>query len=87
MDRASILIVDDDPFICNLLEDLFGGEGWAARSALTGEKALELFDQDIPDLTILDIGCRELRLQVCREIIACFFKPDNNAQRPRRRAR
>ena len=69
MEQGSILIVDDDPSITELLKDTFELEGWGTRSALTGEKALELFDQNLPDLVVLDIGLPGMDgFQVCREI-------------------
>lgn len=76
MENTSILIVDDDPYIINLLGDLFESEGWDTRSALTGEKALELFDKSVPDLTVLDIGLPGVDgYQVCREITARSISP------------
>jgi DNA-binding response OmpR family regulator len=76
MYQSSILIVDDDPSITELLKDTFELEGWGTRSALTGEKALELFDRDLPDLVVLDIGLPGMDgFQVCREITSRSVVP------------
>jgi DNA-binding response OmpR family regulator len=69
VDHSTILIVDDDPAINELLKDTFEAEGWESNSALTGEKALELFDKHLPDLVVLDIGLPgKDGFQVCREM-------------------
>ena len=51
---ATILIVDDDAEIRELLELLLSGEGYAVRQAESGEAALAMLDSGI-DLVILDV--------------------------------
>ena len=51
---ATILIVDDDAEIRELLELLLSGEGYAVRQAENGEAALAMLDAGI-DLVILDV--------------------------------
>ena len=38
-----ILVVDDDAASCELLREIFAGEGWEAESAQTPEAAIGLF--------------------------------------------
>lgn len=50
-----ILLVDDDKSIQFLYQEELQEEGYRVVSALNGEKALELFDSEKPDLVVLDI--------------------------------
>lgn len=64
-----VLIVDDDNNICNLLRLYLEKEGFETATAPDGEKALELFESEKPDLILLDIMLPKLDgWQVCREI-------------------
>ncbi|MCL4542098.1 MAG: response regulator transcription factor [Chloroflexi bacterium] len=49
-----ILIVDDDPHLCRLLETVFNRAGYDAITALNGNVALATFKQGVPDLAIVD---------------------------------
>lgn len=51
----SILVVDDQPANCELLEALLTVKGYDVDIAYSGEQALELVDQRLPDLILLDI--------------------------------
>lgn len=50
-----ILIVDDDPQICAVLEEFLAVKGYEARSVADGESALHAVSQEIPDVVLLDI--------------------------------
>ncbi len=50
-----IMIVDDDPVTCELLCEVFAGEGFAARFAQSGEAALDLLAGAPPDVLVSDI--------------------------------
>ncbi len=64
-----VLIVDDDSNICNLLRLYLEKEGFETATAEDGEKALELFESEKPDLILLDIMLPKLDgWQICREI-------------------
>ncbi|MBQ4569139.1 MAG: response regulator transcription factor [Ruminococcus sp.] len=64
-----VLIVDDDSNICNLLRLYLEKEGFETATAEDGEKALELFESEKPDLVLLDIMLPKLDgWQICREI-------------------
>ena len=52
---ATILVVDDELLICDLLRMVLGGHGHEVIVASTGEAALELFAARKPRLTIIDI--------------------------------
>jgi len=68
---ASILIVDDDPHIRQLLAFALGKAGFATREAEDGEAALAAIAQARPDLVVLDINLPRLNgLEVCRRVRA-----------------
>jgi len=52
---ATILIIDDDPQVCDLLEQVLRKEGHQVHSALNGEEGICLYRQHLPELIILDI--------------------------------
>ncbi len=51
----TILIVDDQPGIRILLEEVFSKEGFETLSAGTGRDALEIFGARKPELVLLDM--------------------------------
>jgi CheY-like chemotaxis protein len=55
LDAPSILIVDDDPDICQLLLTLFRGRGYQPRVAYSGPEALAQIKNLKPDLLVLDL--------------------------------
>ncbi|MEW8026499.1 MAG: response regulator [Candidatus Thiodiazotropha sp.] len=52
---ASLLVVDDEPEICEILLEYFGQQGFIVLSACSAEQARPLFNKKVPDLVILDI--------------------------------
>ena len=69
MSAGKILVVDDDQNICELLRLYIEKEGFEVRIANDGRKALEIFEEQNPDLIMLDSMLPELDgWQVCREI-------------------
>jgi len=69
--QRSILIVDDDPHIRQLLAFALAKAGLATREAEDGEAALAAVAQQKPDLVVLDINMPRLDgLEVCRRIRA-----------------
>ena len=69
MANPKILIVDDDPNICELLMLYIEKEGYTTVIAHDGEEAVELFSKEQPSLVLLDIMLPKLDgWQVCREI-------------------
>jgi CheY-like chemotaxis protein len=55
LDGARVLIVEDDPALCGLLERLLVAEGCAVRTASEGPEALRLVHEDPPHLIVLDL--------------------------------
>lgn len=52
---ATVLIVDDERHIVDLLDDLFRDEGYRVRRAYDGLAALAALDREMPDLVIADV--------------------------------
>ncbi|MBQ2898791.1 MAG: response regulator transcription factor [Oscillospiraceae bacterium] len=69
MTNAKILIADDDRNICELLRMYLEKEGYAVVLAGNGEEALQKFDEENPDILLLDVMMPRLDgWQVCREL-------------------
>ncbi len=67
----TILVVDDDPHIRQLLVFALGKAGFETREAEDGEAALALIASGRPDLVVLDINLpRMTGLDVCRRVRA-----------------
>jgi DNA-binding response OmpR family regulator len=60
MSHETILVVDDEPAIIQVVRDRLTREGFIVRSARTGEQALALVSEDAPDLIILDLMLPDL---------------------------
>ncbi|KUG29266.1 nitrogen assimilation regulatory protein [hydrocarbon metagenome] len=52
---AQILIVDDDHQLRQSFERLLAAEGYAVRTASTGEAGVEMVRDDLPDLVVMDV--------------------------------
>lgn len=55
MSKATILVIEDDPDIQELVSFSLGREGYAVAQATTGERGLELAQAAVPDLVLLDV--------------------------------
>jgi two-component system phosphate regulon response regulator PhoB len=55
MNKAVILIIEDDPGIKEMLSLAFSGEGWRLLEAGTGEEGIALLEKHGADCIILDI--------------------------------
>lgn len=53
--RKTILVVDDDPTIRDVLERYLQREGFAVLTAADGQTALQKADSEKPDLVVLDL--------------------------------
>lgn len=51
----TIAIVEDDPYISNMLAELLASNGYATLRAWSGSKAVLLLERGRPDLVILDL--------------------------------
>ncbi len=66
---TKILIVDDDPNICELIELYLHKEGYETKKAHDGKEALRLFATFAPGLVLLDLMLPEMDgYQVCTEL-------------------
>jgi len=54
MTSPLIMVVDDNPEILKLVADILKVEGFGVIPASDGKSALELIEQQIPDLILLD---------------------------------
>jgi two-component system OmpR family response regulator len=65
----SILVVDDDPHIRDVVRFAFEKTGMVISTAQDGKEALRRFDRNVHELVVLDIGMPEMDgLEVCRQI-------------------
>src|ERR1700684_2954532 len=65
----SILVVDDDPHIRDVVRFAFEKTGRAIWIAQDGKEALRQCDRNVHELIVLDIGMPEMDgLEVCRQI-------------------
>ncbi|MFI5372176.1 MAG: response regulator [Candidatus Eisenbacteria bacterium] len=70
LDRpVTILVVDDDARVIELLEIAFGAHGWRVVRATDGEQALRLVTSERPDLVVLDVRLpRRSGFDVCEAL-------------------
>ena len=68
---ATILIMDDERLICDLLRTLLGRQGHEVITASNGKEGLELFKQHKPRFTLLDLRMPEMNgIEVLKHIRA-----------------
>jgi two-component system response regulator MtrA len=66
---AHILVVDDDHDLAEMLSMVLEAEGFQTTHAADGQTALTLFEQDHPDLVLLDVMLPGLTgIEVCEKI-------------------
>jgi CheY-like chemotaxis protein len=53
--RPRVLVVDDDPDLCDMMVQLLAGEGFDADLAGNGQDALDKAHANPPDVTVLDM--------------------------------
>jgi two-component system alkaline phosphatase synthesis response regulator PhoP len=64
-----VLVVDDDPKVCETLDRYLAHAGYSTASALDGARALELARSFAPDLIVLDLMLPRVDgLEVCRRL-------------------
>jgi DNA-binding response OmpR family regulator len=69
MQNKKLLVIDDDPHLCRLLEVGFSRLGATVVAAHDGLNGLEMVVQEKPDLVILDIRMPHMDgLEVCRQM-------------------
>lgn len=76
MSQTTVLVVDDDPVINELIKASLEGEGWTIYSAHDGDEAIKLSHEKQPDLIILDIMMPGIDgVEVCRHIASTSSTP------------
>jgi DNA-binding response OmpR family regulator len=69
MERGTILVVDDEPNIADLVELYLRRDGYRVVKAGTGEDGLKAVDHHRPRLVVLDVGLPDIDgLEVCRRL-------------------
>jgi DNA-binding response OmpR family regulator len=53
---VTVLVVDDDPSVRDLLEDYLGDNGYRVMLAANGAEARRILEEQAPHLVILDVG-------------------------------
>jgi DNA-binding response OmpR family regulator len=67
--QHKILVVDDDPAICNLIARFFSYNNYQIQTADNAKKARDIFYKFNPDLAILDVNLPdESGFKLCQEI-------------------
>ncbi len=67
--NTKILVIDDDPHICELISLYLNKEGYETKEVHSGKKAVEEFSIYMPNLVLLDLMLPEMNgNQVCGEI-------------------
>jgi DNA-binding NarL/FixJ family response regulator len=67
--RGRVLVVDDDPVICDLVAATLAEHGYPTRRASDAREALYLVDREIPDVIVLDVHLPDISgYQVCRRL-------------------
>jgi DNA-binding response OmpR family regulator len=71
MERGTILVVDDEPNIADLVEMYLRRDGFRVVKAATGRDALRAVADHRPRLVVLDVGLPDIDgLEVCRRLRA-----------------
>ena len=67
--RGRVLVVDDDPTICDLVATTLREHGYLTRRASDGREALYLIDREASDVVILDVHLPDISgYALCRRL-------------------
>ncbi|MGA9533690.1 MAG: response regulator [Anaerolineales bacterium] len=58
--RGEILVVDDDPIFCSIMEELLRRHGYRVQAAFSVPEAMDLLRQEKPDLILTDVMMPEV---------------------------
>lgn len=68
-DSKKILVVDDETSLVNLCQIVLENAGYEVRGAYSGKQALNLLNDEMPDLILLDVMMPGMNgIEVCRKI-------------------
>lgn len=69
MVRNRLLVVDDEASLVELCQIILEEAGYEVRGAYSGEQALKLAAEELPDLVLLDVMMPGMSgIEVCREL-------------------
>ncbi len=74
MQHKTILVIDDEKAICDLIKVLLEAEGAQVLTAHNGEEGLKVLEKMIPDLIILDMNMPKMN---GIEFYSKIAKPDD----------
>ena len=67
--RGRVLVVDDDPIVCELVATTLGEHGYPTRRASDVREALYLIQREMPDVVVLDVHLPDISgYQLCRRL-------------------
>lgn len=67
--NTRVLVADDDPTVCLLMQAALEGQGFSVLLANDGTQAMALFESERPDLVVLDVEMPGFSgYEVCRQI-------------------
>jgi len=73
MVRNKLLVVDDEASLVELCQIILEDAGYVVRGAYSGEQALRLVEEEMPDLVLLDVMMPGMSgIDVCRELRARY---------------
>ena len=76
MDKGTVLVVEDEPNIADLVDLYLSREGFRVLKKATGEAGLAAIRDQRPRLVVLDVGLPDIDgLEVCRRIRATSALP------------
>lgn len=53
--RGQVLVVDDDPLFCSIVEEVLRRQGYQSSIAYSVPEAIEFLKEGVPDLVLTDI--------------------------------
>jgi two-component system alkaline phosphatase synthesis response regulator PhoP len=67
--NIKILVVDDEPYICDVMRRILEIGGYRVTTASSGKTALELVKEDRPDVALLDLMMPGMDgREICRRV-------------------
>src|SRR5919108_672083 len=67
--RGRVLVVDDDPLVCDLVATSLAEHGYLTRRASDGREALYLIQREMPDVVVLDVHLPDISgYALCRRL-------------------
>lgn len=84
MADVTMLVVDDEPIVCETLSKLFNQRGYPTRSVYTAKEALELLDSEVFDVFFIDVNLPDMDgMSLLKQVKSrnkdsiCFFVTGN----------